>query len=112
MKVELEVLGVDKDGVNYSAIYNWSDGDSDEIIDLNLKKFTEVYNTVFLANIDKFKVSTLLIEVDGELVFKDVVSTEKDYEISVINNGVSELLKLVDSFVTTNTVLVQMYTKL
>lgn len=110
MKVELEVLGIDKEGVNYSAIYNWSDNDSDEIIELNLQKFTDGYN-VFLANIDKFKVSTLLIEVDGDLVFKDVVSTEKEYELSVINNGVNALLKLVNSFVTTNTVLVPLYTE-
>ena len=75
MKVELEVLGIDKEGVNYSAIYNWSDNDSDEIIELNLQKFTDGYN-VFL-----------------------------------INHGVNALLKLVNSFVTTNTVLVPLYTE-
>lgn len=111
MKAELEVLGIDKDGVNYSVVYNWSNDDTDEIIDLNLNKFNEEYNTIFLDNIDKFKVSTLLISVDGELVFKDVVSTEKEYELSVINNGVNALLNLVNSFVTTKTVSVVMYTE-
>ena len=39
MKAELEVLGIDKDGVNYSVVYNWSNDDTDEIRDLHVNKF-------------------------------------------------------------------------
>lgn len=102
--VKVDILGVDKDGVNYCVTYDWSGTQKEDVIGGNLRKFRDDYVTIFIANIPKFIVSTLLISLDDDIVFRDVLMDEQAYSISVIGKGADSILNLVDSFINSKTV--------